>query len=168
MVVSISGYRAYLKYSEWANSRLIAASSPLSDGQLDQPFDMGRGTLRLTLMHIWAGEHVWLQRWRGQAETPWPDEDERLSPGVIGDRLQGVYVERASFLEAISEEHLSREITYRDSRGSLFSAVLSDMLMQGMVHSIHHRAQGANMIRRAGGESVDLDYMYWRRKPAGP
>lgn len=164
---TIPGFRAYLKYSEWANARLIEAASLLSDDQLDRLFEMGRGTLRLTLMHLWAGEHVWLQRWRGRTETPWPDEDERLTPIQIGDRFGHVYAERAVFLSGLVEGDLLRVITYRDSKGSLFQALLSDMLAQGMVHSIHHRAQASNMVRQAGGEGVDLDYMYWCRKPVG-
>ncbi len=163
---TIEGLGSFLEYSDWANEELIKSASRLSDEQLDQPCDMGRGSLRLTLMHIWAGEHVWLKRWQGQTETPWPNEDVRLTPAQIGSRFREVAVERGVFLSDLTAANLNREITYRDSKGSLFRAKLSDMVTQGLVHSIHHRAQASNMIRRAGGAIVELDYMYHLRTPA--
>jgi len=116
-------------------------------------------------MHIWAGEHVWLQRWQSRTETPWPPEDEKWAVAQIAERFEEVYAARAAFIATIKPEALVREVVYRDSKGGLFTATLSDMLMQGVVHSIHHRAQAVNMIRRAAGVTVDLDYMYWVRKP---
>lgn len=166
-MLNIDAAKDLLRYNDWANGRLVSASSLLSDEKLDAPVEMGPGSLRCTLMHLWAGEHVWLQRWQSRTETAWPNETERLSPAVIGERLSKVSSARAAFIDSVKPEALSREITYRDSRGDLFTATLSDMLIQGVLHSVHHRAQAVNMIRRAGGPTVDLDYMYWIRKPAG-
>lgn len=156
----------FLRYNDWANDCLLQASVAFSDAQLDQPFDVGPGSLRRILTHIWAGEQTWLQRWRGRAETPWPNETEKVSIAEFAQRFASVRTERTAFIGALSNASLSDEITYRDSKGSLFRATLSDMLMQGIIHSMHHRAQSVNLIRRIGGAIVELDYMYWVRKPA--
>lgn len=156
----------FLKYSEWANGELLRASRSLSDAQLDQPFDMGMGCLRRTLIHIHAGEHVWLQRWQGHTETPWPNEHVKTPVADIAAQFAKTYEERATFLAKISDRDLPNPITYRDSKGSLFAATLGDMIMQGVLHSAHHRAQAVNMLRRAAGAAVELDYMMWVRKPA--
>ncbi|MBX3394148.1 MAG: DinB family protein [Phycisphaerae bacterium] len=166
-MLNMDAAKELFRYSDWANGQLIMAAAPLSDDKLDTPVEMGPGSLRRTLMHLWAGEHVWLQRWQRRTETAWPDEAERLSPKEIGERLSKVSGIRAAFIDSVKPESLGREITYRDSKGDLFTATLSDMLIQGILHSVHHRAQAVNMIRRAGGISVDLDYMYWIRKPTG-
>ena len=156
----------FFRYNDWANDRLLGAAAELSDAQLDQAFDVGVGSLRLTLMHIWAGEETWLQRWRGMAETPWPDQAERISIGELAQRLADTRSRRDAFIAGLSEASLSADVVYRDSLGSQFRATLANMLIQGAVHSTHHRAQAANLIRRTGGPSIDLDYMYWARKPA--
>jgi uncharacterized damage-inducible protein DinB len=158
--------RDILRYNDWANDRLLHAAVEFSDTQLDQPFDVGLGSLRRILTHLYTGEHVWLQRWQGKQETPWPDEKEKVSIADLSKRFAQVRSEREAFISKLSDAALANEVTYRDSKGSLFKATLSDMLNQGIFHSAHHRAQLANLIRRTNGTIVDLDYMYWARKPA--
>ncbi len=165
-MVQLDTVRAMLGYDDWANDTILRAAMPLTDEQLDRPFDMGRGTLRKTLLHIVCAEQVWVARWQGRAETPWPDEDERAGVAVMQERLQRGRTERTGFLDSLRDGDLARKVTYRDSFGSLFSAPLGDMLLQMCIHSVHHRAQAVNMIRRVGGTPPELDYMYWLRKPA--
>ncbi|MEK6644279.1 MAG: DinB family protein [Planctomycetota bacterium] len=165
-MLNLDSVRTFLKYSDWANDVVLRAAGPLSDTQLDQPFAMGRGSLRMELLHVWAGEHVWVARWQGRAETPWPSEEEKVAvPGII-ERIVAVYRERDAFVATLAERALSSVVTYRDSKGSLFSATLADMMTQMIVHSTHHRAQIVNMLRNVGvTPAPDLDYMYWVRKP---
>jgi uncharacterized damage-inducible protein DinB len=158
--------QAFLRYSEWANDQLLRAAAGLNDEKLDQSFDMGRGSLRKTLLHLWAGESVWLARWMGKTETPWPDEEAKANIPNIDERFKGVYSDRDAFLKTVGDADLERVIPYRDSKGTLYKASLGDMIMQGIVHSIHHRAQAVNMLRRLGATAPEVDYMYWVRKPA--
>lgn len=155
-----------LNYSDWANGCLLKAASPLSDAQLDQPIDMGMGSLRRTLLHILAGEAVWLQRWKEQTETKWPDETLKTPVGKIAEQFESVSRERDAFLRATPESNWNRDVTYRDSKGSLFHAKLGDMMLQMCLHSHYHRAQAVNMLRRVAGHAPELDYMMWVRKPA--
>ena len=157
--------RELLHYGDHANDLVFRSALPLSDEALDRPFDMGRGSLRLTLMHIHVGEAVWLQRWRGRTETKWPDEAERAAVATIHERFAGVRRDRDAFLADLSDAALRNSVTYRDSKGSLYNASLGQMMVQLCVHSAHHRAQAVNMIRRAGGQAPEVDYMVWVRKP---
>ncbi len=158
--------RSLLQYDDWANDRVLQASATLTDEQLDRAFDMGRGSPRRTLLHIVSAEHVWVCRWQGRAETPWPDEEERATVATMHERLQQVRSARDSFLAQLSDGDLGRQVRYRDSFGSPYIAALGDMIIQLCHHSAHHRAQIVNMIRRVGGSPPELDYMYWKRKPA--
>lgn len=165
-MIHVDTLRSMMKYSDCANAALLAASEPLGDAQLDQPFDMGVGSLRRTLLHIYNGEHVWLNRWQGRRETPWPSESEMAVVRDLTERFRATWRERDAYIAGLTDAALAQTVVYRDSKGSLFSATLSDMTMQMFVHSAHHRAQAANMIRRVGGSLPDLDYMYWVRRPA--
>lgn len=159
--------RQMLAYNDWADAQVLAAAAPLSSAQLDQPFEIGRGSLRRTLLHVYGGEHVWLQRSMGQSETPWVDEDEAVDVQTIRSRFEAMWRERDAFLRTLSDADLSRPQVYRDSRGSRFQATLGEMLLQMYLHSTHHRAQIVNMLRRLGTDPLELDYMCWVRKPAG-
>lgn len=156
--------QSFLRYSDWANGEILRAASKLSDAQLDQPFDMGPGTLRKTLMHIHDGEAVWLARWQGKTETPWPSE-QKLNTATMTEGFSKTWRQRDAFLGTLKDSDLAKVVTYRDSKGSLFNATLGDMIMQGFTHSTHHRAQAVNMLRRVGAGLVELDYMMSIRKP---
>jgi uncharacterized damage-inducible protein DinB len=159
--------RALLEYNDWADRRLLECARPLSDEQLDRKFDMGPGSLRRTLLHIWAGEDVWRQRCAGHVETPWPREDENVSVAELASRFEGTWGERDRFLGAVKDADVGRVQKYRDSKGSMFQAPLREMLMQLCWHATHHRAQAVNMLRRVGGEAPELDWMMRIRKAAG-
>ena len=152
--------------SDRANALVLDAARSLTDAQLDQPFGMGLGTLRRTLLHIHAGELVWLQRWQGHIETRWPDESEPASVKTIADRLASVWQQRDAFLGPRAPESMAKVQMYRDSKGSMFRAPLGDMILQMFAHSAHHRAQAVNMLRHLGVEPPQVDYMMLVREPA--
>lgn len=158
--------RPFFTYSDWANAQLLGAAATLQDEALDRRFDMGPGSLRRTLIHIYNGEHVWLRRWQKQRDTAWPSEDEVVGIAVLQQRFEANARERDAFLAALPPGALAAEQVYRDSRGGLFGATLGAMLMQGILHSHHHRAQAVNMVRQVGAGLVELDYMMSVRKMA--
>ncbi len=165
-MLTLDSLRTLLRYSDWANGQLLRASAKLTDAQLDRPFEMGLGTLRKTLKHIHDGESVWLERWLGRAETPWPDYDERVGVVALSERIGKTYAQRDAFLATLNDAELQLAAVYRDSKGSQFTASLGDMMVQMCVHSTHHRAQAVNMLRHVGAPTPELDYMVWARRPA--
>lgn len=158
-------FKKLIDYGRWSNAQLLAASASLTNEQLDSPFEMGRGNLRRTLMHIWAGESVWLARMSGKSETPWPDESQPISVSELTQRFEVLWHQIDAFLDSLKEDDLSRVLPYRDSLGGLFDASLWDMWLQFINHSVHHRAQAVNMLRRIGASPPELDYMMFIRKP---
>jgi uncharacterized damage-inducible protein DinB len=152
-------------YGDWANDRLLHVAAGLSDEQLDRDLSIGPGTLRRILIHTHHGESVWLQRWKQTHDGRWPSEKEPIAPRELADRLARLRPERDAFLAGLSPERLAGVQVYRDSRGNDFKAPLRDMILQGLVHSVHHRAQAVNAIKRLGGETIELDYMNHVRVP---
>jgi uncharacterized damage-inducible protein DinB len=152
-------------YNDQMNHKLLDAARSLNDAQLDQPFDMGMGTLRKTLAHIYVGEMVWLERWRGNGECKWPGYETSDTPATLGPKFTETARARDAFLSTLTPVQIEARQAYRDSKGNRFTATLHEMLIQGIVHSAHHRAQAVNMIRRVGGPTVEVDFMYSRRVP---
>lgn len=157
-------FQRMLGYGDWANDQLLSAARSQSDAALDRVFDIGRGTLRKTLLHIQIGEEVWLSRWSDVTETKWGNESETTPISEIAARFNRVRTQRDAFFAGLIPERLDREQPYRDSRGSLFQATLREMIIQGIWHSTHHRAQGVNILRRLGAAAPELDFMMSVRK----
>lgn len=158
--------RELTRYGDRANTMVFEAAGALPASALDQPIDIGLNSLRRILVHIHSGESVWLARWQGKVETPWPREDVQLAPAEVLANLRSLIPARDAFLDSLTAERLTADQPYRDSRGNLFRATLMQMILQGLVHSIHHRAQAVNAIRRLGGTAPEVDLMYSVRQPA--
>ncbi|GJM25206.1 MAG: hypothetical protein DHS20C16_16210 [Phycisphaerae bacterium] len=165
MGVTIECVKTLLGYNDAANPLVLQAAKNLPDEALDRSFPLGRGSLRKTLLHIWAGESTWLKRWKGDVEAPWPSESEPVAVSEIAGWMDEVKRGRDSFVNGLTESALTKMQQYRDSKGKLFEATLGDMLLQGCIHSTHHRAQAVNMLRNVDAGLVELDYMNWVRRP---
>jgi uncharacterized damage-inducible protein DinB len=163
--MNLQTLRTLVRYSDHANNLVLRSAVGLSNDQLDRLFDMGVGSLRKTLIHIVDGESVWLQRCQGNPEAKWPPQDEPRNVSAITEGLQKTYRERDAFLATVREDDMARAMVYRDSRGGLFETTLGDMLLQLCIHSMHHRAQAVNMLRRVEGSPPEVDYMVWMRRP---
>ncbi len=166
----LAAVRTLLEYTDWSNDQLLSGAVPLADEQLDREMQIGVGTMRRTLLHIYNGEYVWLRRWRGgvEAETKWPSESERVSVAELETLFARNRRDRETYLDELAAEipDLLRVQPYRDSKGNTFMASLGDMLVQGVMHSKHHQAQAANILRRLDAKWPELDYMMRIRKPA--
>ncbi|HVU64764.1 MAG TPA: DinB family protein [Phycisphaerales bacterium] len=165
-MLDLGTIRTLIEYTDWSNTRLLEGAAPLGDEQLDRDVQIGPGTLRRIMLHIYNGEHIWLRRWQGIVENAWPDEGARVSIGELRASFAAHVAERGRWIEGLAPDALGRVQKYRDSKGTLYQATLGDMMVQGVMHSKHHQAQAVNAIRRLGGEWPELDYMYRVRKPA--
>ena len=161
----MNAIRSMLRHGEWANGQLLRCAKPLPDELLDRRIEMGPGTLRRTLLHIFNGELVWLERWKG-VSPEWPSEEQRVSVPELEERFAKVFDSRRAFIDGLAPLAVDRMQVYQDSRGGLYQATLRDMLIQGCHHSAYHRAQAVNMLRRVRAEIPEIDYMYWVRRPA--
>jgi len=155
-----------LEYTDWSSTRLLESAANLSDEQLDRDMQIGPGTFRRIILHIYNGELIWLKRWQGVVENKWPSESEAVSIAELNGRLEANARDRDTWLERLTADALGRTQTYRDSKGSLFQATLGDMIVQGIMHTKHHQAQAVNALKRLGAPWPELDYMYRVRKPA--
>ena len=164
-MVTVEGLRPLFEYNDWADRQILAAAVKCDDAALDRRFDMGMGSLRRTLIHLYNGEFVWLQRWQAKRETKWPSEEEKIAAPALLERFEKTWRERDGFLRTQAGGDLGRMVVYRDSKGSEFQAALSDMLLQMLMHSTHHRSQAVNMLRQVGAGLVELDYMMAIRRP---
>ncbi len=63
------------------NDELLDTADQLTEEQLRQPFEIGQGSIWMSLTHLYAAEYVWLEALMGN-ETP-------LTPGDVRGKLPG-------------------------------------------------------------------------------
>jgi uncharacterized damage-inducible protein DinB len=65
-----TGLSDFFQYNLWANLRLLDACAQLSDAQLDATTTGTFGSVRETLMHLFAAEEGYVSSFTGTTPTP--------------------------------------------------------------------------------------------------
>jgi uncharacterized damage-inducible protein DinB len=160
-MIGLETIRECFRFSDWAWDRLLAAVAPLTDAQLDQPFEMGPGSLRATLRHLYGAERNWLARWRGCDQPQFPQASELAKPAEFDRAHRALVPERSA---DVANLDFSQTCTYTNPQGRTYTFALGDVLLHVCNHGIHHRAQAVNMLRRLGQPPLapGLDYIFMR------
>src|SRR5258707_11047595 len=101
-------------FNSWANARVIALCDGLPDSQLDEPREMGFGSLRNTVFHILAAEEIWLERWTAVPWRPFPTDGTGLPIREIGQRLERIAADRQGLVDRERPEGWQRMCEYKD------------------------------------------------------
>jgi uncharacterized damage-inducible protein DinB len=112
---------------------------------------------------------MWLHRFEPTHERP----AELFPTAVTRDDLlaQLEIMERgwSDCLARLTEAELNRSFTYPTfSTGDWYRSTIADVLTQLHGHSLYHRGQVASLVRAAGGQPVETDFIFWSREPAEP
>ena len=154
------------QHRAWVNRNLLTAAADLSDGQLRSPFAIGQGSIWKSLVHLYAGEYVWLEALMGNDDPLLPGDlpgklpgNQQGEGGITGlDDLRQKWASLdqrwAGYLAALTPAAL-QEIVYRKSSlGQRFGTRRSDVMLHVCTHAHYTAAQVVNMLRHAGAEKL--------------
>lgn len=149
--------------NEWAWQRLLRLCEGLSDEQLDAPREMGFGSLRATLFHMFVSEQIWLERWTGRPWRPFPMDPAGATLAEINEGMQRTRRERQQLLDDERATGWRRVVTYLDSKQNEYRKPLDELLHHVANHGVHHRAQALSYLKGFGRTvPVGLDYLFYR------
>jgi len=143
-----------MQHSDWANIRLFERLRKI---KLPEP-----RPLRL-FAHVLTAERIYLERMR--ALDPWPQD---FWPELSLEECAALVSENRlaykKFFEALSENDLNTAVKYRNSKGTAFHTPIKDLLTHVALHGAYHRGQIASLIRNAGHEPVNTDFIIFVRE----
>jgi uncharacterized damage-inducible protein DinB len=160
MGMNVETLRGFFVYNDWARDRLMPYMIDLRDEQLDRPFEMGEGSLRKTMWHIFGAEWSWLQRWKGHAPKHGDCPRDFATMQDLWEQWRKTADERNRFLDTLTDDDLQRPITYTTPLGEQATFKLGHMMMHVCNHGTHHRAQAVNMLRHLGVDPPQMDLLY--------
>ena len=146
------GLPDFFKYNLWANLRLLDACAQLSDAQLDATTKGTFGSVRETLMHLFAAEEGYVRALTGKISTP-PLEDLTHFPDF--DELRRRAERSGKELITVAEQGELSQILYLD--GGIYEAPVIVVLIQTVNHAIDHRSQIATLLSQEDVMPPDLD-----------
>ena len=163
--MTVDDIQLLYEYDRWANDRVFRAVSALSGEQFTRDLGGSFRSVRDTLVHIIAGEWIWLAYWMGQSHGPAileelrTQRDNLFNPLVLDDAaaVQSKWAEvekkQIAFVRRLTDESLGRMLPARGTQLSLAH------LMQHLAnHSTYHRGQIALMMRQLHAEPLATDF----------
>ena len=142
-------------YTSWANQQVLETLEKMGD-------QVPASSLHL-YSHLLNAEVIWLARIQHLESPVQVFEDHTLAECR---RVHESTFERFIGLADSSSEELEAEITYKNTKGELFTTSLEDILLQVFNHGTYHRAQIARDLRQNGLEPINTDYItYVRSSP---
>ncbi len=147
-----TGLPDFFTYNLWANLRLLDACAHLSDAQLDATTKGTFGSVRETLMHLFAAEEGYARALTGTSPTARLEELSTL-PGF--DELRRRAKRSGEALIRVAEQGELSQILHLD--GGTYDAPAIVVVIQAINHAIDHRSQIATLLSQQDIEPPDLD-----------
>jgi uncharacterized damage-inducible protein DinB len=161
------GLEWLVRHHTWANKTVVESCKSLTEEELARNFEMGWGTIELTLLHMVGAIMRWCDRLGDRPLRPFPEESQR----------KFTIDEISSMMSAACNDFETCALRPSSGTGGTVSVVLSTtgrrdipgVVVCGHIitHSAHHRAQIANMLRRNGRKVPEVDVIdFWESTAA--
>jgi len=164
--LDVATLRRYYEYGDWATQQIFAAAAQLGDMQLDQPFEMGLGTLRKTLLHIRDAEQWWFDNWTRGPESGFPNSPATTALAAAQELFAETAKRRREHMARLHDEDLQQVVSARPGGATVLACRMGESMLQLCCHGTHHRAQASNMLRQLGVTPSALDVVVWLRATA--
>ncbi len=151
----------------WANRKLLDVAVALSDEQLHRSFQIGQGSIWLSLTHLFGAEYVWLGALLGDEAPLTPGDARGKLPGnQEGDKAIASLAELTSLWDELDQRWHSylgdlsadtlADLVYKNNSvtGQRVGTHRSDILLHVCTHAQYTTAQIINMFRHVGVEQL--------------
>lgn len=151
-------------YNQWANQKLFAALSNLTEAQLNQDCGAYFRTVLHTANHLLIGDILWFERIRGLEPSNYALDD--LIYTELKQLKQARFELDLRLLDLIMQSEpikFGHFIKYL-RRGQFYTEPLHEILAHIFNHQAHHRGQMHSMFHALTGESLELDLIFFQRE----
>jgi uncharacterized damage-inducible protein DinB len=149
------------RYNKWANATVLKSVAPLSTDELTRQLGGSFPCVRDTLVHIMAGEWIWLRRWKGVSPRSLFEASEFPDLAAVRARWGEVETEQMDFVKEVTDESLAQIISYVNTRNQTWEYPLGRMMQHLVNHSSYHRGQVANFLRQLGIQPAATDFLIY-------
>ncbi|MEO7647845.1 MAG: DinB family protein [Gemmatimonadaceae bacterium] len=156
--------RSLFAYNEWANARIFSAAGELDLEVFTAPRGSSFSSIRDTVAHIVTSEWIWLRRWRGESPSAVPEWGSLHEAAALTRKLGEAEADRTAFLKELTDDDLTKPLTYKNLKGEEWRQPLVDQLVHVVNHSTYHRGQIATLSRQAGFAAPATDLIVFKRE----
>jgi uncharacterized damage-inducible protein DinB len=155
-------YRRWFKYEKDSHAKVMAALE--SAGANARKTKAFRKAVELA-GHIVAARRLWLFRLGAAKDAPTTFFPRATSLSLLARRFGEMHAAWSDYLARIGEKKIASSFEYRSTEGVRYRDTVEDILTQLHGHSLYHRGQIAMLLRSAGIEPPQTDFVFWAREP---
>ncbi len=160
--------RLMARYNAWQNNSLLAAADTLSDQQRWEDRGAFFGSIAATLNHIYWGDALWLERFRGKERpenTLTPSMEEPSDWETFKELRNRRDKELEDWVSTLTQEALEGQLRWHlASRSETMERPRSWCIVGLFNHQTHHRGQVHCMLTAAGATPGATDLILLSRR----
>lgn len=155
-------YRRWFAYEKDSHAKVLAALQAAP-----KPAKGTKQFRKATSLagHIVAARQIWLFRLGVARRAPTDFFPRGLTLPELKRRFRRMHAAWSGYLSSATEREIGRSFEYRSSEGIRYRNSVEDILTQLYGHSLYHRGQIATLMRSAGAEPPETDFVFWTREP---
>jgi uncharacterized damage-inducible protein DinB len=156
-------------YHLWANDVLFSSVDALPAAAAGADEGLFFGSVLGTMNHLLVGTRIWFGRLRGNDPKHLKlDQFLHADWAELKQALRSELSQTRNWIAAQPAGFFDSAITYTNTRGEPFTSRVVDVLTHAFTHFNHHRGQASVAVTRQGGNTPEMDYIFWcRLKDAG-
>jgi uncharacterized damage-inducible protein DinB len=154
-------------YDAWAAKRILEAAAALSPEQYAQDLGASFGGLRGALVHSYAAQRLWLDRWKGNSPKALLGEAQIPTLDALRERWETYRVEFEDFIRFMNDDNMKEKFSYVDFQGKFQEMPLHLQMLHVILHAAHHRGQTLSILRQLGAQPPNTDFMTFLKEKQG-
>lgn len=162
MHLSLETLQLHIDYTVWADRKLLEAAAALTPEELTRDFGTADKSILGTLLHVYGGDYVWIERMRGVSLTRRP-YDEQATLETLETAWPRVWERWREYVAGLTAETAEADVAYSTFKGAPFRTPAWQIILHVVNHGTHHRGQAAGFMRSLGKTPPVLDLMEYYR-----
>lgn len=155
-------YRRWFDYERDSHAKVLAA--------LEAAPKRAKGTRQFRkavklAAHVIAARQIWLFRLGAARRAPSDFFPSGLTLPELRRRFRRMHGAWSGYLSGLTRKEIARSFDYRSTEGIWYRNRVEDILTTLFGHSLYHRGQIAMLLRSAGAEPPETDFVFWTREP---
>jgi len=154
------------EYNAWADRRMLEAATALTREQFTRPLGSSFSSVRDTVVHVYAVEWLWLERFQGRSPAVIPDDEAFADISKLKTSWSAFEIILLDFVRGLTQEDLDRVMEYKTMKYGVYRNPLWQSMLHLVNHGTYHRGQVTTMLRQLGAQPVMTDLLHFYRERA--
>jgi len=156
-------------YNYWANGRILASASKVTEGQLHAPADFPYGGLHGTLLHIVDAELIWRVLFETHSFNNYVELKAEDVPiyDLLAKKFNEEETSMRKYLGTLNDDDVNAHLIYQVDGERQRNRILWHCFYHLVNHGTQHRAEAAAMLTSYGLSPGDLDFTVFLNETGG-